>query len=101
MKSQYHTFAEMEALLLTAICLPGSSVKDISAATGIKPSTLYKWKTSGVHLSPQKADTLLTYFIQNEPERLSKAELLISNDIYSIKNTSALLSEIRGGAMEV
>ena len=76
MKSQYLTFAEMEALLLTAIGLPGSSIKDISAATDINSSTLYKWKTSSVHLSPQKADTLLLYFINNEPERLEAAKVV-------------------------
>ncbi len=52
----YKTFAEMEAILLTAIELPGRSIKDISAATGIKVSTLYKWKTTKAHLSPLKAD---------------------------------------------
>ncbi len=34
----YKTFAETEALLKTAIGLPGSSIKDISAATAIKPN---------------------------------------------------------------
>ena len=73
----YNTFAETEALLQTAIGLPGRSVKDIAAATGILPNTLYKWKTSGkAHLSPSKADRLLLYFIQNEPERLEFADLL-------------------------
>lgn len=58
----------------TAIGLPGRSIREIGAATGIKPNTLYKWKTSNVHLSPQKADALLLYFIQNEPDRLERAE---------------------------
>ena len=90
----YNTFAETEALLLTAIGLPGRSIKDIAASTGIKPNTLYKWKSSGkAHLSPSKADALLLYFIQNEPERLEFADLLqtgtiINNNIY----TSALSS---------
>lgn len=74
----YNTFAETEALLLTAINLRGRSVKDIAAATGIKASTLYKWKTSNVRLSPAKADALLLYFIQNEPRRLEQAEILIA-----------------------
>lgn len=73
----YNTFAETEALLQTAIGLPGSSIKEIAAATSIKPNTLYKWKTTSVHLSPQKADTLLLYFLENEPERLENAELLL------------------------
>ena len=73
----YNTFAEMEALLKIAIELPGSSIKEIAAATAIKPNTLYKWKSNeNAHLSPQKADTLLLYFIQNEPERLFVAELI-------------------------
>ena len=75
---QYNTFAETEALLRTAINLRGCSVKDIAAATGIKPSTLYKWKTTDVHLSPSKADALLKYFIQNEPQRLELAETVLT-----------------------
>ena len=64
----YNTFAEIEALLKIAIELPGSSIKEIAAATAIKPNTLYKWKSNeNAHLSPQKADALLLYFIQNEP----------------------------------
>ena len=73
----YKTFAETEALLKITIELPGNSIKDISAATDIKPNTLYKWKSNeNAHLSPQKADALLLYFIQNEPERLFVAELI-------------------------
>ena len=73
----YNTFAEMEALLKIAIELPGTSIKEISAATDIKPNTLYKWKSNkNAHLSPQKADALLLYFIQNESERLFVAELI-------------------------
>ena len=75
---QYTTFVEMEALLRTAINLGGRSVKDIAAATGIKPSTLYKWKTTDVRLSPDKADALLLYFIQNEPQRLEDAEIVLA-----------------------
>lgn len=79
----YKTFAEMEAILLTAIELPGRSIKDISAATGIKVSTLYKWKTTKAHLSPQKADILLLYFMQNEPLRLKLADKLLTAIIIS------------------
>ena len=61
----------------TAIGLPGRSIREIGAATGIKPNTLYKWKSSNVHLSPQKADALLLYFMQNEPERLELAEVML------------------------
>lgn len=70
----YPTFAETEALLLTAIGLPGHSIKAIAAATGIKADTLYKWKTTDVRLSPNKADALLLYFLENEPQRLELAE---------------------------
>ena len=75
---KYMTFAEMESLLITAINLPGSSIKDIAAATGIKANTLYKWKTTPVHLSPEKADKLLLYFIEHEPDRLELTELVLS-----------------------
>ena len=73
---QYSTFAEMEALLLTAVGLRGYSIKHIATATGIQANTLYKWKTSTAHLSPAKADALLLYFIENEPQRLELAETL-------------------------
>ena len=75
---QYITFAEMEALLRTAINMRGRTVKAIAAATGIRPDTLYKWKTTEVHLSPSKADALLLYFIQNEPQRLELAETVLA-----------------------
>jgi len=75
---EYIPFAAMEQLLLTAIALPGSSIKSISAATGIQANTLYKWKTTPVHLSPEKADKLLLYFVEHEPDRLKTAELVIS-----------------------
>ena len=74
----YITFAEVEALLLAAIDLPDSSIKEIAATTGIKANTLYKWKTTSVHLSPEKADKLLLYFIEHEPNRLQLAELVRS-----------------------
>ena len=76
---QYTTFAETEALLRTAINLRGETVKSISAATGINADTLYKWKTTTVHLSPAKADALLLYFMENEPNRLELAEYLYNN----------------------
>ena len=75
---KYTTFAELETLLLTAIDLPGSNIKSISEATGIKANTLYKWKTTDVHLSPEKADKLLLYFSEREPERLELAEKVLS-----------------------
>lgn len=75
---KYATFAELESLVLTAINLPGSATKEIAAATGIKANTLYKWKTTPVHLSPEKADKLLLYFMEHEPNRLELAELVLS-----------------------
>ena len=75
---QYTTFSEMETLLLSAINLPGRNTREIAAATGVKPNTLYKWKTTEVHLSPSKADALLLYFIQNEPKRLELAETVLA-----------------------
>ena len=74
----YNTFAETKALLLTTINMKGNTVKDIAAATGIKADTLYKWKTTEAHLSPSKADALLLYFIQNEPQRLELAETVLA-----------------------
>ena len=75
----YNTFAETEALLLTAIELPGRSIMEIVEATGIKPNTLYKWKSSSKgHLSSSKADRLLLYFVKNEPKHLEFADLLQS-----------------------
>ena len=74
----YKTYAETEALLQTAIGLRGRTIKEIAEASGIKASMLYKWNTGKVHLSPQKQDQLLIYFIQNEPERLEIADLLNS-----------------------
>ena len=58
------TFAEIELLLLIAVSLSPNNVKDIAAASGIKSSTLYKWKTTKVHLSPKKMDTLFSYFVE-------------------------------------
>ena len=75
---KYMTFADLEKLLLTAINLPGSSIKTIAVATGIKANTLYKWKTTPVHLSPDKADRLLLYFLDHEPKRLALAEKVLS-----------------------
>ncbi len=77
----YKTFADTEALLLTAIGLDGESIKHIGEETGIKADTLYKWKSTKAHLSPEKADRLLIYFIQNEPYRLKIAEIINSATI--------------------
>ena len=74
---KYTTFAELENLLLTAINLPGSNIKTIAAATGIQANTLYKWKTTSVHLSPEKADKLLLYFMEHEPDRLELADAIL------------------------
>lgn len=75
---QYITFVETENILRTTINMKGNTVKDIAAATGIKVDTLYKWKTTEAHLSPAKADALLLYFIQNEPQRLELAETVLA-----------------------
>ena len=72
-----NTFAETELLLKSAIVLSQNSVKHIGTECGIKPNTLYKWKTNQqVHLSPQKADNLLLYFLEKEPQTIVAAELL-------------------------
>ena len=72
-----NTFSETEAMLKLAVKLSPNSVKQIAEATGIKPNTLYKWKTTDDHLSPQKADTLLLYFTENEPQALLEALAVI------------------------
>ena len=71
------TFVQMEALLRKTMELPGRRISEIAAAIGIKPNTLYKWRTGRTHLSPQKADALLMYFVQNEPGRLELAQAII------------------------
>ena len=76
MNPYFSTFSEPEKLLLTAFELSDNSVKSIAGATGINPSTLYKWKTTSVHLSPSKVDALLSYFIENEPMIIVKASLV-------------------------
>ena len=75
---EYIPFATIEQLLLNAIALPGSRIKSIATATDIKVNTLYKWKTIPIHLSPKKADKLLLYFMEHEPDRLELAELVLS-----------------------
>jgi len=74
---QYTTFSQTESLLLTTIQLPGASIQTIASATGIKAHTLYKWKTTSVHLSPEKADKLLLYFMEHEPDRLELANAIL------------------------
>lgn len=58
--------ADLDLFLRLAVMISPTSIKDIADATGIKASTLYKWKTTSVHLSAKKADTLLEYFAENE-----------------------------------
>ncbi len=76
MNPHFSTFSETERLLLTAFEMSDNSVKSIADATNINCATLYKWKTTSVHLSPTKADTLLLYFMENEPMVLIKALLV-------------------------
>lgn len=44
---RYSTFAEIEALLQTAIGLPGHSIKEIAEETGINASTLSAKRKKG------------------------------------------------------
>ena len=57
---KYTTFAELETLLLTAINLPGSTIKSI--ATGIQVNILYNLKIPPIHLLPEKADRYIAIF---------------------------------------
>lgn len=70
------TIEETEALLKSTITLSQNSIKHIAGASGIKANTLYKWKTTDVHLSPTKADALLRYFMENEPQAIVAAAVL-------------------------
>ncbi len=71
-----NTFAETESLLKVALLLSQNTVKQIAEECGIKPNTLYKWRTTDVHLSPAKADALLKYFIEKEPQAIIAAYVL-------------------------
>ena len=76
---KFISFAETEQILRVALGLPGSSIKSIAEATGIKANTLYKWKTTDNHLSPEKADRLLLYFQSQEPKRLELADYIFQH----------------------
>ncbi len=70
------TFLENDLLLKTAITLSDNSVKHIAAESGIKANTLYKWKTTDVHLSPAKSDALTLYFLEKEPKAIVAAAVM-------------------------
>ena len=53
----YKAFADIKTLLSTAIGLDGKSIEHVAEATGIKEDTLYKWKSTNVHLSSKKKRT--------------------------------------------
>ena len=97
---KYNTSLQTEALLLTAISLPGRNIKRISNDSGIKASTLYKWKTSKTRLSPTKMDKLLIYFMQNEPERLQFADLILEQAFQDYMNNDDLTSFDRSSETE-
>lgn len=67
---------EIELLLLLAVSLSPNSIKDIASASGIKASTIYKWKTTSANLSPKKMNALLRYFAEEEPLILTIAEIV-------------------------
>ena len=70
-------YTEIELLLSIAVLISPNSIKDIAAASGIKPSTLYKWRTvPGYHMSDKKTEALLTYFVEKEPLILIMAEIV-------------------------
>ncbi len=95
MNPYFPTFSETEKLLLTAIELSDNSVKSIAGTTGINSATLYKWKTTSVHLSASKADALLLYFMENEPMVLISALLVNTiTDILQDYLTSSTEQEV-------
>ncbi len=70
-------YTEIELLLSIAMLISPNSVKDIGIDAGIKPSTLYKWRTvPGYHMSAKKTEALLTYFVEKEPLILIMAEIV-------------------------
>ena len=99
MYENYLTFAQTEALLQTAISLSPTSIKSIGENIGIKPCTLYKWKTSNYHLSPKTADKLLLYFTNHEPETLKNADNALSGNYQEYTITTSF-DCIRGNEME-
>jgi hypothetical protein len=94
-----NTFAETEALLRTAIILSDNSIKQIAVESGIKANTLYKWKTTDVHLSPAKADALTLYFLEKEPKAIVAAALLnyVLNILYVYLSSSTEEEVAKGG----
>ena len=88
-----NTFAETEALLKLAVVLSQNSVKQIAEACDIKPNTLYKWRTTDVHLSPQKADALLLYFTENEPQTILEAQAVIDVQLKLQNDLTSLTEE--------
>ena len=85
--------AEIELLLLIAVSLSPNSIKDIAAESGIKASTLYKWKSTDVRLSPKKMDTLFSYFIEEEPLILLIAEIVRTVLVLLLIDSSSLSEE--------
>jgi len=78
----YHTFKEMNELLMTAANLNfkncgGKSIEGIASITGISTAMLYKWRSGNSNLSGDKFDKLLNYFQIEEPERLKTAERIL------------------------
>lgn len=72
-------YTEIELLLSIAMIISPNSVKDIAAASGIKASSLYKWRTvADYHMSAKKTEALLTYFVEKEPLILIMAEIVKS-----------------------
>ncbi len=82
--------SEKELLFLIAVSLSPSNIKDIAIASGLKPSLIYKWKTSKANLSPKKTEALLKYFTENEPVILIMAEIVIIELLLLYSNLSYL-----------
>ena len=88
-----NTFVETEALLKLAMTLSKNTVKQIAESCDIKPNTLYKWKTTDAHLSPQKVDTLLLYFINNELQTIITALVVNDVQLYLQNNLASFTEE--------
>jgi len=71
---KYNTYAETEEIMKTALDMKGNTIREIGDTILVAPNTIYKWKTTDAHLSPQKHDRLLKYLMRNEPQRLEQAQ---------------------------
>lgn len=86
-------YPEIDLLLLLAVSISPNSIKDIASASGIKASTIYKWKTTSANLSPKKMNALLRYFAEEESLIFTIAEIVEVVLIQLFTSTSSFSEE--------